>query len=424
MSTVKIGVFGAKRGMEMINMLMGYPDAKLVAICDKHQPLLDECAEKAREHGLKIELFADFEDFFECDMDAVVLANYAVEHAPYAIRFMNSGRHVLSECLPVQTMKEAVELAETVEKTGKIYALAENCCFFKNTFEMYRRYRRGDIGEVTYAEGEYVHPFETLKEMAGFTYGDKNHWRYHIYSTYYCTHSLGPLLYITGLRPVRVIGMEVPPTDFMNQAGYNKGVAGATLIQLENGAVIKNLVGSLRKLPLIWNYQLYGTAGCMETDRWKHHMLNVYTDNEVDGIKGRSYYECKPVFENELTAKVKGHGGADFYATHYFIQSILGDEEARKLSVDVYKALDMTIPGILGYRSILGGNIPIDIPDFRIRECREPFRCDIACTDPKVAGASLLPVNSFGDKNIPDSVYKMMEELWKEGEAEKAAQQK
>ena len=50
-------------------------------------------------------------------MDAVVLANYATEHATYAIRCLNAGKHVLSEVLPSETMAQAVELIETVEKT-------------------------------------------------------------------------------------------------------------------------------------------------------------------------------------------------------------------------------------------------------------------------------------------------------------------
>lgn len=51
-------------------------------------------------------------------MDAVVLANYANEHAPFAIKAMRAGKHVFSEVLPVQTIKEAVELIETIEETG------------------------------------------------------------------------------------------------------------------------------------------------------------------------------------------------------------------------------------------------------------------------------------------------------------------
>lgn len=40
----------------------------------------------------------------------VVLVNYATEHATYAIRCLDMGLHVLSECLPCETMAQAVEL--------------------------------------------------------------------------------------------------------------------------------------------------------------------------------------------------------------------------------------------------------------------------------------------------------------------------
>ena len=55
------------------------------------------------------ENYENFEDFFLHDMDAVVLANYATEHAPFAVRLLDSGRHVLSEVLPCETMAQAVE---------------------------------------------------------------------------------------------------------------------------------------------------------------------------------------------------------------------------------------------------------------------------------------------------------------------------
>ena len=151
----------------------------------------------------------------------------------------------------------------------------------------------------------------------------------------------------------------------------------------------------------------------METDRWVHHMLNVYTDKEVNGKQGRDYYECKPVFENELTAQIKTHGGADFYAVHYFIQQILGDADTAKYTVDIYKAMDMTLPGILGYRSILAGGAPVEIPNFRIREAREPYRYDVACTDEKVAGAATLPISAKGAAHIPEATYKELQEIWK-----------
>ena len=126
MAKLKIGVFGAYRGMTMISVLIHHPDAELVAVCDKYEPALKKAGEAAEQVGMRIALYTDFEDFFRHDMDAVVLANYANEHAPFAIRLLNSGRHVLSEVLPAETMAQAVELIEAVERSGKVYAYAEN----------------------------------------------------------------------------------------------------------------------------------------------------------------------------------------------------------------------------------------------------------------------------------------------------------
>ena len=124
MKKVRIGVMGVYRGDSMIKYCKIAQNAEIVAICDKWDEGLEES--KRKNEGFDIAYYNNFEDFIKHDMDAVVLANYANEHAPFAIAAMKAGKHVFSEVLPVQTMKEAVELVEAVEETGKIYAYGEN----------------------------------------------------------------------------------------------------------------------------------------------------------------------------------------------------------------------------------------------------------------------------------------------------------
>lgn len=133
----------------------------------------------------------------------MVLANYANEHAPYAVRCLQAGRHVLSEVLPCETMAQAVELIEAVEASGKVYAYAENYCYMQSTFEMWRKYEEGCIGEIEYCEGEYIH--DCSRGWPAITYGEREHWRNRIYANFYCTHSIGPMLTVTGpaTRPGR-----------------------------------------------------------------------------------------------------------------------------------------------------------------------------------------------------------------------------
>ena len=173
MDKVRIGVLGAYRGGTMIEYCEKASNAQLVAVCDKYPGALQKIKEEINDDS--VTYYSDFEDFIKHDMDAVVLANYATEHAPFAIRCMERGLHVFSEVLPCQTMKEAVELIECVERTGKIYAYGENYCYMSAPREMRKLYREGKIGEFEYGEGEYVHNCAPI--WPDITYGDPDHWR-------------------------------------------------------------------------------------------------------------------------------------------------------------------------------------------------------------------------------------------------------
>lgn len=415
MEKIKIGVFGAFRGKCMIDVLAYHPEACLVAVCDKYRPLLDEVEKLAKEAGITVTVYEDFEDFFQHDMDAVVLANYAHEHAPYAVRLLRSGRHVLSEVLPCETMAQAVELVEAVEETGLVYAYAENYCYMDQTFEMWRRCRNGDIGEVTYMEGEYIHDCTSI--WPAITYGDPDHWRNLKYSTFYCTHSIGPMLAISGRRPVQVVGFETPVNPQALALGNRSGgAAGMEILTLDNGAIAKSVHGGLKREPGSVNYEVYGSKGMMEGDRWDPTRLNVYREGDKLCQGEREEYVPEKVTEGELAKKLGGsHNGSDFYATHFFIEKILGRPEGFQYSLDVYQALDMGMCGILAYRSILNGNVPVAVPNFRNPEEREPYRNDNACTNPEIAGDQLLPISPHGELEIPEGTYERVRQMWLDG---------
>lgn len=217
--TVKIGVLGVYRGRTMIEYCKHDSRVKLAAVCDKRKDALQKMKEELNDES--ISYYENFEDLLESDVDAIVLANYANEHAPYAVKCLEHGKHVLSEVMPVQNFAEAVALVEAVEKTGKIYDYAENYCYMAAPREMRRLYKSGALGEFEYGEGEYLHNCE-----AGWhtiTYGDPNHWRNNMSAFFYSTHSIGPLIHITGLKPVKVTGFEMPYNNRMARMGAKAG---------------------------------------------------------------------------------------------------------------------------------------------------------------------------------------------------------
>ncbi|MBE6718996.1 MAG: Gfo/Idh/MocA family oxidoreductase [Ruminococcaceae bacterium] len=409
MKKVRIGVLGAYRGSSMINYCKRADNAEVVAICDKSPEALE--AQRKIADGLNITFYENFEDFIKHDMDAVVLANYANEHAPFAIRAMKLGLHVFSEVLPCQTMKEAVELVETVEETGKIYAYGENYCYMPAPYEMKKLYRQGKIGEFEYGECEYIHNCESI--WPSITYGERDHWRNNMYSTFYCTHSLGPIIHMTGLRPVSVIGFEGVRNERNLRTGAKGGQFGIEMVTLENGGIIKSINGGLYKNS-IW-YCAYGSKGRMECgreDAKDGHIHKIYVN--ADAFSGDYQNEKLDSYEpkNDVVADVEGfgHGGSDFYSMYHFVEKINGNKDAD--TIDVYEALDMFLPGMFAYRSILKGGIPMEIPNLRDKSVRKQWSDDTTCTDPKVAGDMLLPTFSKGTPDIDDGVYEHMKNLW------------
>ena len=110
-----------------------------------------------------------------------------------------------------------------------------------------------------------------------------------------------------------------------------------------------------------------------------------------------------PVDKLSTCAEATGHGGSDFYTMWNFVSKILGEKDAE--TIDVYEALDMFLPGLLAYRSVLNGGIPMEVPDFRDVKQREKYRNDFACTDPKAAKDQLLPSYSKGNPEVPPEIY-------------------
>ena len=204
---IRLGIWGLGRGMNFYANCTSC-NIDVVAGCDYNEPM--------REAFLQANpgafVTADAKEFLKQDFDAVLLATYCPAHADDAIQCLKAGKHVLSEVTAFHTMAEGVRLVEAVEASGKVYNLAENYPFSPDNRYLARKWREGLFGELMYAEYEYVHECRSL----AYTYitgqpvqpGNTVHnWRSWQNFHYYCTHSLGPIMIITGERPTRVVAL-------------------------------------------------------------------------------------------------------------------------------------------------------------------------------------------------------------------------
>jgi predicted dehydrogenase len=364
---LKMGIWGLGRGLSFFKTCQAL-NIDVVAGCDFNQHMRDQFSDVQP----KAYVTDDADQFLSQDFDAVLLATFCPAHTDDAIRCMNAGKHVLSEVTSFHTMAEGVRLVEAVEASGKVYHLSENYPFSAANMWLARKWREGLFGELMYAEYEYVHECRSL----AYTYidgepinpGNQAHsWRSWLNFHYYNTHSLGPMMHITGLRPTRVVALPSTPS----LAGYlmsaQDGMGGVTpsLINMSNGAVVRNLMGATTNDT--HQQRIWGTLGSSE-------IIDGELRLRLGASGGGPKHAITPHWDalGEL-AEQTGHGGGDFWTLYNFTREILEGEPG---FFDVYTAADCTIPGIQAYRSSISEGQPFEVPDFRDPASRAAYRDD------------------------------------------------
>jgi predicted dehydrogenase len=365
---VRAGVLGLRRGAALAR-LAEQAGMQVVAVCER-----DHRRREASASTLDVAGYRDVEAFLGHPMDAVVLVNDFDQHAPVAIAALDRGLSVLSETAACRTVAEGVALIEAAERSSGIYMFAENYPYMPLTREMRRRYAAGDIGEVRYAEAEYLDEPADLASMVN----DRAHWRARTPATYYCTHSLAPVAAITGTRPVQVSGFVAPTAGdpaALERARLGRGWAALLVVRLDNGAVFKSLHGFLEAGQQAW-VRIHGDRGLMENLRHGDtRTLRVVWDVK-DGVGRRRAEEVFLPWPPEFpatTADPMGDGVAETLMLRDFADAV---RHRTPPDQDVHFGVELSITGIQAMRSSLVGNLPVEVPDLRHPEVRQAFATD------------------------------------------------
>ena len=374
MKTIKMGIFGLGRGSSFYkNILLN--NGEIVAVCDKNEEKLKEAKEIL---GKDVATYTDFDSFIEHKtMNCVFLCNYFNEHAPYAIKALEKNIHVLSECTSNGTMAEGVALVRAAEKSKAFYMLSENYPFMKFNLEMRRVFRGGSLGKLLFAEGEYNHPADPndtkfIKEIHPYA----KHWRMFLPRTYYVTHSLAPLMYITGASPIRVTAMPVfDPSDKSSIFGTSVGDRAAIITCLNDDDSVFRVTGCAGFGAHENSYRICGENGQIENIRGDKRVLLRYNSWQIpEGGVATSEYIPEWNDKDAKLIEKSGHGGGDFLVIREFFDCI---RENKRPVFDEYFATTMASVAILGHRSLLECGVPYDIPDLHKEEERVKYENDI-----------------------------------------------
>jgi len=356
MKKLKIGIVGLSRGKGFVNVFSKHPEVEVAALCDINQTKL---AETGKVFNLPDNsLYLKYDDFVNAPLDVVMIATPIPCHTEQTVKALESGKHVLCEQTVAYTFKECQKVLETVRKTKKTYMMAENYCYFHYIRQWKEMIDQGRLGDVVYAEAEYIHEIVGLLEnkQTGEFF-----WRADRPPIWYCAHCLGPLLTLMNDRVVKVVGMHSGFHRFPGRTakpGFLDMEVG--LFHTAKGKVIKILRSQTPLRPhMVW-YCLYGTKGSVENGRLHEEGGMLYIPEEM-GPENKAQMSKYSVIDPDAPEEAKkgGHGTSEYFMIRDFIDAVKNNTRP---PIDIIRAIDFTVPGIIAHESALAGGKLMDVP--------------------------------------------------------------
>ncbi|WP_280341835.1 Gfo/Idh/MocA family protein [Nocardia neocaledoniensis] len=302
------------------------------------------------------DLYEDWTALLDLDLDAVILANDFDEHAPPAIAFLDRGIHVLSEAAACADEDQATALIEAERRSAATYSFAENYVFHPHVELLREAVDNEEIGRVTLIEADYLHGMSP--EDVTMLIGDPGHWRGRIAPTAYCTHTLSPILALTGQQPTEVSAFLVDTTD--------PRTAAVLVVRLSGGGLAIARHGFLQGEPdSHWSWvSIRGTAGIAESLRAPgERAWSVRVRREAwtapDGIVRDEERAPKPVTLPDGTI-VEPKAVGTVRILEGFRATV---EHGAAPLIPVGPAVAASLVGVAGARSLREGSRPAHLPE-------------------------------------------------------------
>lgn len=362
MAELKVGIVGAPRGSGFSRAFATIRETELVALCDSNPETLERVGERlgvARR-------YTDYAAMVESDLDLIVVATPMPLHVPQAVAALRAGKHVLSEVPAATDLEQCWELVRAVRESGRKYMMAENYTYMKPNVLIRELARRGLFGEVYFGEGEYVHELKALNERTPW----RRKWQTGRNGCTYPTHSLGPLLqwFQDRVATVACFGSGHHYHDARGEPYENEDTT-FMVCKLSRGGLVNIRLDMLSNRPhMMTYYALQGTRGCYEAPRAGEAPRIWLADHSEDPNRWRPLADFEAEYLPEIwrnppqEAREAGHGGGDYFEVREFVDCVLQDTRP---PIDLYDALDMTVPGLVSEESIRRGGQPLPVPDFR-----------------------------------------------------------
>ncbi|MBE6606793.1 MAG: Gfo/Idh/MocA family oxidoreductase [Ruminococcaceae bacterium] len=154
MSKLRIGVIGTGNiGNVHLGAYQKVADAEVVAICDINEERLNKAGEK---FGIEKRYTSVTEMIKNEKLDAVDVCVWNCNHASCAIEALNAGINVLCEKPMAYNTRQAIEMKEAAEKSGKLLMIAFVMRFTDGSRVVKDFIDNGYLGDVYYSKATYL----------------------------------------------------------------------------------------------------------------------------------------------------------------------------------------------------------------------------------------------------------------------------
>ena len=355
---LKVGIVGAHRGSSYVAPFKAIGETDVTAVCDINEETLQNVAERFDIP----QKFTDYGTMLDA-VDLVVLATPENLHVPQSIEALEAGKHVISEVTAAVNLEECYDLVRAVRKSPAKYTMAENTCYSQSNVLIRSMVEAGMFGDVYFGEGEYVHNVKSLHHDTSGNPTWRYYWQVGINRCNYATHSLGPVLQWFDGRVASVCclgtGVNTDPEHAMEDTVM-------MLCKTDDGGLIKIRIDMLSNRPANSYFSLQGTKGCYESSRGLGAAPKIWLDefSVTEQWRPLSQFEdLLPERWKNPPAESENAGDlGEYFKVRDFVDSILTDTEP---PLDVYTAMDFTVPGLVSEQSIANGGAPMEVPNFR-----------------------------------------------------------
>ena len=369
-SAIRAALVGAGRGSAYFPVLAAHPRFALTALCDA-----DETALAASGNAMGVapdRRFRDYADLLARGRpDLVILATPMQLHVAQAVQALEANVHVLSEVTAGVDIAECRALVRAARRSRAQYMMAENFCYFRANALVRALAAAGRFGRPYFAEGEYVVDCKPMQRSADGRPTWRTVWQTGKRGITYGTHSLGPALEFFGPQ-ARVTAVACHGSGVHTDPTYPQDDTSLMLCHLSTGGLIKVRLDMLSNRPYGGRYfALQGTRGCYEAPRGFGDDHKLWLEDGAAPTGPRQWgalwgheSEYLPEVWHRVPEQLRLLDGGD--ALYVMLDGLAHSlDTGGPVPIDVYRAMDYTVPGLISEQSIALGGVPVPVPDLR-----------------------------------------------------------